>query len=127
HHTKLEHSGDNFALFSRQVDDARHWVMLHWQGRAKLSAMSDHRYRLQLLGVESGSEGFKLAVQFSQQTLLPENENNFAQIAESAQIAWQAFWQSGAAIDFSGSQATQAKELERRVILSQYLLATQAR
>lgn len=38
---------------------------------------------------------------------------------------WQAFWQSGAAVDFSGSSDPRAAELERRVVLSQYLTAIQ--
>jgi hypothetical protein len=48
-----------------------------------------------------------------------------AVIADSAQH-WRSFWQSGAAIDFSGSTDPRAKELERRVVLSQYLTAIQA-
>ena len=35
------------------------------------------------------------------------------------------FWQNGAAIDFSGSRDPRATELERRVVLSQYLTAIQ--
>ena len=39
---------------------------------------------------------------------------------------WRGFWQSGAAIDFSGSRDPRAKELERRTVLSQYLTAIQS-
>jgi len=45
-------------------------------------------------------------------------------IAQSAQH-WQAFWRSGAAVDFTGSTDPRAAELERRVVLSQYLTAIQ--
>jgi hypothetical protein len=38
---------------------------------------------------------------------------------------WAKFWQSGGAVDFSGSTDPRAKELERRVVLSQYLTAVQ--
>jgi protein-glucosylgalactosylhydroxylysine glucosidase len=38
---------------------------------------------------------------------------------------WQSFWESGAAIDFDGSTDPRAKELERRIILSQYLTKIQ--
>jgi hypothetical protein len=47
-----------------------------------------------------------------------------AVMADSA-AHWQAFWQSGGAIDFSGSSDPRAFELERRVVLSQYLTAIQ--
>lgn len=36
---------------------------------------------------------------------------------------WPAFWRSGGAIDLSGSRDARWKELERRVVLSQYLMA----
>lgn len=38
---------------------------------------------------------------------------------------WEAFWRSGAALDLSGSKDARAAELERRVVLSQYLCAVQ--
>jgi hypothetical protein len=38
---------------------------------------------------------------------------------------WRSFWLSGAAIDFTGSKDPRASELERRVVLSQYLTAIQ--
>jgi hypothetical protein len=39
---------------------------------------------------------------------------------------WPLFWQGGGAVDFSGSTDPRAAELERRVVLSQYLTAIQA-
>src|SRR5205823_7696952 len=38
---------------------------------------------------------------------------------------WLGYWRSGAAIDFAGSTDPRANELERRVVLSQYLAALQ--
>jgi hypothetical protein len=38
---------------------------------------------------------------------------------------WEHYWKSGAAIDFAGSTDPRAKELERRVVLSQYLMGIQ--
>ena len=45
-----------------------------------------------------------------------------AVLDDSAQ-AWQTFWRSGAAIDLSAAEDSRAHELERRVVLSQYLTA----
>jgi hypothetical protein len=39
---------------------------------------------------------------------------------------WHRFWQAGGAVDFSGSTDPRAFELERRIVLSQYLLAVNA-
>src|SRR5207237_821739 len=38
---------------------------------------------------------------------------------------WKNFWLTGSAVDFSGSKDPRAKELERRIVLSQYLTAIQ--
>jgi hypothetical protein len=43
----------------------------------------------------------------------------------AAAAYWEAFWKEGAAVDFSACTDPRAKELERRVVLSQYLLAIQ--
>ena len=47
------------------------------------------------------------------------------QTEQKAAEYWTAFWKNGAAVDFSACTDTRAKELERRVVLSQYLLAIQ--
>ena len=50
---------------------------------------------------------------------------SFNVVKNSAAAYWNAFWQRGAAVDFAGSTDPRAFELERRVILSQYLMAVQ--
>ncbi|WP_447648131.1 hypothetical protein [Microbacterium forte] len=46
---------------------------------------------------------------------------SFAEILESAAKWWEAHWMSGVAVSFEGSDDDRASELERRVVLSQYL------
>lgn len=48
---------------------------------------------------------------------------SFDTISLRAAAYWRDFWRSGAAVDFSGSTNPRAAELERRVVLSQYLTA----
>ena len=48
-----------------------------------------------------------------------------AAVIEASGAHWERFWRSGAAVDFSGSTDPRAAELERRVVLSQYLTAIQ--
>src|SRR5205814_1829301 len=52
---------------------------------------------------------------------LPDASATFA----AAAGRWQRFWTSGAAVDLSESRDSRAPELERRVVLSQYLTAIQ--
>lgn len=44
----------------------------------------------------------------------------------ACQAAWHAFWMSGGAIDLSGSADPRWFELERRIVVSQYILRTQS-
>jgi hypothetical protein len=48
-----------------------------------------------------------------------------ADIRTASAVHWEKFWRSGGAIDFLGSTDPRAAELERRVVLSQYLTAIQ--
>ncbi|HWA10356.1 MAG TPA: hypothetical protein VG838_12960 [Opitutaceae bacterium] len=48
-----------------------------------------------------------------------------AEIRAASAAQWEKFWRSGGAIDFAGSTDPRAAELERRVVLSQYLTAIQ--
>ena len=54
---------------------------------------------------------------------LPESLPSVADTVAACRAHWPAFWQSGGAIDLSGSKDSHAKELERRIVLSQYLMA----
>jgi hypothetical protein len=44
------------------------------------------------------------------------------EVFSASQNGWKSYWSSGGAIDFSGSTDPRANELERRVVLSQYLM-----
>jgi hypothetical protein len=50
---------------------------------------------------------------------------SFSEVKTNSESSWKKFWQSGAAIDFEGSTDARAFELERRIILSQYLTKIQ--
>jgi hypothetical protein len=49
----------------------------------------------------------------------------FEPVRASAAEHWQKFWTSGGAIDFEGTDDPRANEIERRIVLSQYLTAIQ--
>ena len=49
----------------------------------------------------------------------------FAEVQQASSGHWQNYWTQGAVADFSQCTDVRAKELERRVVLSQYLLAIQ--
>jgi hypothetical protein len=57
----------------------------------------------------------------------PKQADTFAQAREKCGKFWENYWNSGGFIDFSGSTDCRAKELERRIVLSRYLVAIQSR
>ena len=52
-------------------------------------------------------------------------KKNLNQIKKYNFLTWQKYWQEGGAIDFAGSKDNRAFELERRIILSEYLTRVQ--
>jgi hypothetical protein len=52
----------------------------------------------------------------------PSPVPSFTQTQANNLQSWKRFWTSTAAVDFSGSTDKRAFELERRIILSQYLI-----
>jgi hypothetical protein len=53
------------------------------------------------------------------------NGPDFSTTRAASRDAWKHFWLSGAAIDLSGSRDRRGVELQRRIVLSQYLTAIQ--
>jgi hypothetical protein len=64
---------------------------------------------------------------FSPTNLDAKTLPSFGRTAITAQTYWNSFWQNGGAIDLSGSKDPRWFELERRIVLSEYLTAIQER
>ncbi|MET1056829.1 MAG: hypothetical protein ABWY16_16080 [Pedobacter sp.] len=109
------------ALISHQLDSASYFAALHWTGKALLSEKGKHAF---VLLPDKSSAVFDLSVSFTPQK--PVKAIPLFSATESNSIsAWKSFWQSGGAVDLSGSTDPRAKELERRIVLSQYLTKIQ--
>jgi hypothetical protein len=83
--------------------------------------VGEHRYELV---PDKESETFEFCAAFSPFEInsdLPD----FDETGQACRNHWNHFWEMGAAIDFSASTDARAPELERRVVLSQYLTAVQ--
>jgi protein-glucosylgalactosylhydroxylysine glucosidase len=77
------------------------------------------------LSIVPESEQIYLKMTFAQteQQAVPEAENPCPEMFDHVSLWWKDFWKKGGIISFSGSSAPEAPELERRIILSQYLQA----
>lgn len=110
------------VLIQRQVDTAVHFVRLGWEGKVAFDKNNEHSFRL-----TSTQPTLTFSAHFSQTNTDSGSPPAFNQLQSRTAQAWIQFWQHGAAIDFAGSTHPQANELERRIILSRYLLAAQSR
>ena len=55
------------------------------------------------------------------------NKVKFNAVKQKCAAFWKNYWKAGGFMDFSGSTDSRARELERRITLSQYLVAIQSR
>ena len=118
HSTTLVAQTSNSAVLKRIIDKTVYFVMLRWQGAAKLKQKGKNFYQLQ-----AKSSDLKLTCEYAEQTSTANK--TFAEVADAAKAYWMGYWEKGGMADFSNCKDPRAKEMERRVVLSQYLLAIQ--
>lgn len=120
HDTEVNENPDNEFLFSRKLDNDTYFVKATCTTKAKLTKIEDHYFTL----LPDTKDSFEIIVDF-----LQSNSNNkalsFEEIEKNSIAGWENFWKTGAAVDFSECTDKRAFELERRVVLSQYLTKTQ--
>jgi hypothetical protein len=121
HATTIIESDENYALLERRLDDTKYYVSLQWEGNASLIEKEIHYFVLLPL---AGTEKISFTCTFSPEPPIRE-KLSFSKIAAASARHWEKFWKSGAAVDFSACTDPRAPELERRVVLSQYLMAIQ--
>ncbi|GAB2943627.1 hypothetical protein GCM10027048_05410 [Hymenobacter coalescens] len=121
HQSKIEQAQAKSAVVTHQLDNDRYAVALGWSGDARLTAGAQpHEF---VLTPGKAQDVLEVSARFAPQSkgALP----SFAEAQKSSQAGWKSFWQSGGAIDFGATPDPRAKELERRMILSQYLIRSQ--
>ena len=124
HHTKILQNGYDEWLIEHQINDFVYYCRIRTSVRAKLESGRCHEYFLNPL---SGDGDFILFVDFFQDKNRVSEQDDYATAVRKNQQAWETFWESGGAVDLSGSKDSRWKELERRIVLSQYLTAIQSR
>ncbi|MBN1952021.1 MAG: hypothetical protein JW801_12535 [Bacteroidales bacterium] len=121
HTSRVIDQKSEWAIIERTLDKDRYYARIQASDRLLIKEEGRHQFLIQ---PEQHSNNFEFEVLFSEKMtlgLFPD----FEQTRVNNQISWEQFWESGGAIDFSGSINPLAGELERRVILSQYLTRVQ--
>jgi hypothetical protein len=107
---------DNGQL-RRELDADRYWVRIAAED-GTLHRAGAHRFEVH------STDHLNVEVEFSPKRIALRPISRADALGAGGRH-WRNFWQSGAAIDFAGSRDPRAPELERRVVLSQYLTAIQ--
>jgi hypothetical protein len=117
HTTRQSAATPHSLRLDRRLDDDTYTVAIDWPGAAAIQQVSAHRFVL-----TAGADRLAFCCSFRRSGhAAPDPAATFA----AAEKFGSAFWNSGAAIDLSAAPDPRARELERRIVLSQYLTAIQ--
>lgn len=119
HNTEILESSPGSAVFKRTVDDSIYYLVLSWSGNAEIIRTSRNSFRL----VPESAE-FSFAAAFAETPSKP-SACSFLLAQKSASKMWNEYWKTTGVIDFSHCTNRSAPLLERRVLLSQYLMRSQ--
>ena len=121
HTTRIVRRDRRGATWERTLDATRYWARAAWSGDATFAPTGAHAFRIE---PATGTSGFECCVEFSP-TRATDAMPTAAMTAEASAQRWERFWSDGGTLDLSGSTDPRAKELERRIVLSEYLTAIQ--
>lgn len=129
HHTYLYQRPQGWVV-KRVIDSTTYYIMLRWQGQATITQDGANSLRIE-------SHDQQLALQCEYVDSLPAADGLPRKAADGSSPAgfddwqrasarcWKDYWTHGGFIDFGRVRDARARELERRVILSQYLMRAQ--
>lgn len=118
HDSELRSEG-NCAVIKVKMNTTRYYVKLNLEN-AYFRQPARNRYEI----VPTASDwGF--TAEFTREYKAPAEEALVASSRAATEKWWKEWWEQEGAVDFSGSTDPRAAELERRVVLSQYLTAIQ--
>lgn len=115
-HTSALRSSRAGEAIDRTIDAQRYTVEVITTSGVVSAAPTPHTFYVDSLG-----DHLELVVRFHPEDGGAAESVTFNEVRERSENAWERFWLSGAAVSFEGSTDPRATELERRVILSQYL------
>jgi len=128
HTSRIIDSDENYAIIKHTIDGADnlltqtdYLLTLSWEGNAVLQETAPHCFSLSdssdVLSFLAEYKKFPLG----EDPIAVPDVFYFEQSLKAVIRSWNRWWQEGAIVDFSHCTDPRAKELERRVVLSQYL------
>ncbi|MFO7693373.1 MAG: hypothetical protein R6V57_09845 [Vicinamibacterales bacterium] len=121
HRTALSQPHPDEARFARTLDADAYHAAVRWEPGGTMAESGPHAY---VLSAAPGSGTFTVTSVFTPKPL-GARPPSFDDTVSAARAHWNQFWSTGGAIDLAGSEDPRWRELERRIVLSQYLTAIQ--
>lgn len=109
------------AILERKIDSAKYFVSINWQSKSVFTESAKHNF---ILSSKNKEDEIEFSCLFSKNKS-DEKSLSFSSTQKNSLFNWKKFWMNGGAVDFQGSTDPRADELERRIILSQYLMKIQ--
>lgn len=110
------------VLLRRKIDATVYYVLVSWKGKADFRQKKANDFLLKASGRQ-----LNFSVEYSEDLAAIKSHlsdrNDFSSAERVSAEYWQNYWEKGGIVDFSQVKDPRGRELERRVILSQYLLA----
>ncbi len=112
------HRRQNSLQLLRKADSLEYPVEIHWNG-GDLSSQDTAKH---IFRFGKKNDSLAMTISFPSENSKPKESAELISVLDRSQKQWCDFWQSGGAIDLSGSTDPRSRELERRIVLSQYLM-----
>lgn len=120
HQSLIINKTNNSAIIEHKLDSTNYFINIKWKGNAVLKKKMAHYFLIE----PNADSIFELSCLFTKKKSIA-SPPSFSATENNSIKQWRLFWQTGGAIDFSGSTDRRAFELERRIILSRYLTKIQ--
>ncbi|WP_223192230.1 glycoside hydrolase family 65 [Paenibacillus sedimenti] len=125
HETEIIRCSGSSVHIRRKLDQDSYDMSAAWSNGTSTFARDKRDKHLFLLTPSPDSDEFELRFRYA-----PEDDGGelptFEATLAASERYWRSFWTSGGAIELIGSKDERAHELERRIVLSQYVTAIQS-
>lgn len=121
HRTLMTNQAPGRAELHRFLDADEYFVAISWSGQATWTPEAEHQF---ILTPARQNSRFEFVAAFASRPpdkSLPSTSSAFVDSSRH----WERLWTDGGAVELADSRDRRAPELERRIVLSQYLTAIQ--
>ena len=122
HSTKLKQLSDTQVQILHNMDSLVYNCKVQFSAGTQIEEKQKHHY---ILKPSTDEKRWDCSITFAEKTK-DKSIIDFNSTAQKSIEHWKHFWTTGGAIDLSQSSDPRWKELERRIVLSQYLTAIQS-